>query len=91
MKNKEFPNGFTSWMETHHEVVSEINSLIWADTFDQDSDGIIEERFREQGIGGMYELAEELTDAFEKQFEGVVWGEELEYFDTIETFLYERL
>jgi len=89
--NKEFPNGFTQWMETHHDVVAEITSLIDNKYFDDLGETIVHIRLREHGIGGMYELCEELTDEFEKQFEGVAWGEELEYYDELEHFLTEKL
>lgn len=88
---KEFPNGFTNWIETHHDVVAEISGRLWANNFDQDEDTILGERFREQGSGGMYELAEELTDEFEEAYKGFVWGEEIAYYETLENFLDEKL
>lgn len=79
-----FPNGFESWHETHFEMVSHLcemadieNSMSWA-------------RREEQGIGGLYLLAKELTDEFEEKYTGTAWGEELEYFDEIEAFLKEK-
>jgi hypothetical protein len=84
---KEFPNGFTSWVETHVDVVSEITRINLLD----EPFGLVEQRHSEQGLGGLYELAEELTDEFELKYKGVEWGLELEYFDTIDAFLNEKL
>jgi hypothetical protein len=39
----------------------------------------------------MYTLSEELTDAFEEEYEGAEWGEKLDYYDTIENFLNTKL
>ena len=47
------------------------------------------ERHSEQGHGGLYELAEELTDEFELLNKGRVWDGE--FFDEIEEFLSEKL
>lgn len=84
---KHFPNGFTSWMETHYEVVQAI-TIEWTTP---DPKGTIRDKHDEQGAGGLYELAEELTDEFELKYQGVIWGVVLEYFETLENFLSERL
>ena len=86
---KHFPNGFDSWMETHYEVVQAI-TLKLADE-DMEEDSALYERLEEEGTGGMYILSEELTDAFEEEYEGAEWGEKLDYFDTIENFLNTKL
>jgi len=86
---KHFPNGFDSWMETHYEVVQAI-TLKLADE-DMEEDSALYERLEEEGTGGMYTLSEELTDAFEEEYEGAEWGEKLDYFDTIENFLNLKL
>lgn len=83
---KIFPNGFDSWQETHFEVVSEITKELRKDKF---TSKVIEERHEKQGTGGMYELAEELTDEFEKLYEGKFWDGE--FFEAIEEFLKEKL
>jgi len=85
MKNK-FVNGFTSWMEAHHEVVSSIAIELNKNTIDSP---VIAERCEKQGIGGIYELAEELTDEFEKLNEKREWDGE--FFDEIEEFLTKKL
>jgi len=39
----------------------------------------------------MYELAQELTTKFENQYKDTLWGEDLEFFETIEEFLNKEL
>lgn len=81
-QEKVFPNGFASWQETHFEVVQAITT-----TFSRDEllEGIVFERHRAQGHGGLYELAEELTDKFEEKNKGREWDGE--FFDEIAEFL----
>ena len=91
---KNFPNGFTSWMETHHEIVLEIHNIEIETSFpvhEYNENNIVIKTRSEQGTGGIYELAETLTDKFEMKYQGVVWGEELEFFDTLESFIEEEL
>jgi hypothetical protein len=85
MENKEFPNGFTSWQETHFEVVQRITQEHLKD----EPQGIVKERHEAQGHGGLYELAEELTDEFENLNENRDWNGE--FFDEIDEFLQEKL
>jgi|LakMenE18May11ns_1017448.scaffolds.fasta_scaffold9232032_2 hypothetical protein len=86
---KHFPNGFDSWMETHYEVVQAITLKLSNEDMEEDS--ALYERLEEEGTGGMYMLSEELTDAFEEEYEGAEWGEKLDYYDTIENFLNTKL
>lgn len=82
---KTFPNGFTSWQETHFEVVSQISYISILDN----PYGVVAQRLEESGTGGLYELAEELTDKFEKENEGRCWDGE--FFDEIEEFLAKEI
>lgn len=86
MARKKFPNGLIFWIETHHEVVSFIAIELHKDKTDFK---VINERYEAQGTGGMYELAEELTDKFEKMNKGREWNGE--FFDEIENFLIKEL
>jgi hypothetical protein len=80
-----FPNGFTSWVETHHEVVEYLtNTLRLGYTCP-----IALARQQEQGTGGLYELGEELTDKFEALNKGREWDGE--FFDELEDFLEQKL
>jgi len=81
---KHFPNGFTSWQETHYEVVQAITIELTADK----RTGLVAQRHEAQGHGGLYELAEELTDEFEAIHEGHEWDGE--FFETIEEWLNEQ-
>lgn len=79
---KIFPNGFTSWMETHHEVTAGITNQL------QMQEGKGYDVACQRGTGGTYELAEELTDKFELKYKKYNWGEsELSFFETMEEFL----
>jgi len=81
----EFVNGFESWHETHFEVVQAIT----IEHIKNEPKGLVKERHDAQGHGGLYELAVELTDEFEKLNEGREWDGE--YFDEIEKFLKKKL
>ncbi len=76
-----FPNGITSWIETHHEVVAEITGIALTDA----SEGEVFTTRESYGTGGLYELAESLTDEFETLNAGREWDGE--FFDEIDSFL----
>jgi hypothetical protein len=82
---KTFPNGFTDWMETHHQVVEAITLNLSKERYE----GEVKRRYDAQGRGGIWELAEELTDKFEKLTYEREWNGE--YFDELEDFLTEEL
>lgn len=86
---KKFPNGFKSWISTHYEMVQAITLKLCDEDMEEDS--ALYERLEEEGTAGMYTLSEELTDAFEEEYEGAEWGGKLDYFDTIENFLDQKL
>lgn len=75
----------TSYLETHFEIVSAITI---SEVLDQSKTKQIRDT---EGQGGLYEFAKELTDEFENQYKDVVWGEELDWSDTLEEFLKDRL
>lgn len=76
---------FTSWQETHFEVVSVITQI----ALETIVVGVVKDRIENQGQGGLYELAQELTDEFETLYEDKEWDGE--FFDTIESFLNDKL
>jgi len=78
---KRFANGFTSWQETHYEVVQAITKELTK----VDTENIVLQIYDEQGHGGLYELAEELTDEFEETNIGRQWSGD--FFDEIDSFL----
>jgi hypothetical protein len=70
----------SSWKETHYEMVQAI-------VLNPDAE-IVKTTEEEMGYGGMYELAEDLTNEFEELHKGKVWGENNDsYFDEIESFI----
>jgi hypothetical protein len=76
-----FPNGFASWIETHHEVVAIITNELRKN---EREGSVIWKRQIEQGTGGMFELAEEWTDEFEKKNIDREWDGE--FFEEVEDF-----
>jgi hypothetical protein len=82
MSDKKFPNGFNSWQETHFEIVEAIIK-------NEESSERIKKINSESGRGGLYELAEELTDKLEKKYEHHLWDGD--FFDCVETFIETEL
>ena len=76
---KQFPNGFASWMETHHEIVAHLTSTV------DFSGSAAHFAISTGGTGRLYELAEDLTDKFEQQFKGHDWDGD--FFDHMGNFL----
>lgn len=86
----EFPNGFRSWMETHHEVVSAITVILCK----KKPTGIVAQTQEESGSTALYDLAKKLTDEFEKLNEGLEWGVDEgaeDFMEAIEEFLNKKL
>lgn len=88
-ESKHFPNGFKSWICTHYEMVQAITLKLCDEDMEEDS--ALYERLEEEGTEGMYDKAEELTDEFEKEYKGAIWGADFDYYETIENFLSTRL
>ena len=87
MAEKQFPNGFASWQETHFEIVS----AIVIESRKNFPSGKTGEAIAQKGTGGLYELAEELTDKFELMHKDYQWDGEFFFFDTIEEFCQNEL
>lgn len=77
--NKHFPNGVTSYLETHYEIVSMLEYNY------NHGDTALERLMETKGTGGLYELAESMTDSFERENEDRDW-EDGDYFEEIESF-----
>jgi hypothetical protein len=82
---KQFPNGFENWAETHHEVVSAITLIMNKDNYPI----IIQEILHSQGTGGIWEFCIKLTDEFEKLNEGREWDGE--FYEEIEQFIHSKI
>ena len=81
---KFFPNGFANWQETHFEIVQAITIRHIGN-----HTGVVSARHEAQGIGGLYELAEELTDKFELIYVGREWDGD--FTDAVEDFVFDEL
>jgi hypothetical protein len=81
------PNGIENYLETHFEIVQAITIEYMKD----EPTGRVQEAHDANGHGGLYMLAEELTDKFEQQYKNVKWGEDLDWFDTLEIFIKKEL
>jgi hypothetical protein len=86
---KQFPNGFASWQETHYEVVSVIANEVSSDNYAGNRDGLIATTLRDKGHGGLYELAEDLTDEFEVINKDREWDGE--FFEELGNFIDKRI
>lgn len=87
MKQKTFPNGFTSWVETHHEVVSYITRQL--NLGDYMTEGTkVRMAYDGKGVGGLYELAEYWTNEFEAENKDREWNGD--FFEEIEVFLDQK-
>jgi len=84
-KIKIFPNGFKCWQETHYEMVQHITQEWLKDN----PRGKVKEYHDAQGHPGLYILAEELTDEFEKKNEGRQWDGE--FYEEVSDFALEKL
>jgi hypothetical protein len=73
------------YLETYFEVVTFIEASL-AKYDDNDLDVVCGTE-RHKGRGGLYELAEDWTTEFQTKYNETVWGEELEFYDTLEEFL----
>lgn len=83
---EEFPNGFDSWQEAHYDISSAIGEALMSE---HSNEAIkVEEKV---GSGGIYDFARELTKKFETDNKDVVWGDEKEYFDTMEDFITKEI
>lgn len=92
-ETKQFPRGFSEWHETHFEVVRYITNSMRDEDEDNLFYAVAEKSLftiteEEQGHGGLYEIAEQLTDYFEEAYKDVVFnGDTVNYFDHLATFL----
>lgn len=84
-QTKNFPNGVTSYLETHFEIAQAITTELAKDT----PSGLCLETQMLQGHTGLYELAEKLADEFEALNAGRTWDGE--FYDEIEAFCKAKL
>ena len=75
------------YLETHYQMVEAITLKM--EEKNPHPENFIVKRSEEQGMGGLWMLAKELTDEFQEKHEGRLW-EDGDYFDEIESFLNEK-
>ena len=80
-------NGFRSWAETHHEIVTIINYQIDRDF--GDIPRLLDEILSTEGTGGIYDLCIDLTTEFESINEGRVWDGD--WLDEVIEFVKEKI
>jgi len=80
LKDTRFPNGFSDWTNTHYEISNRIESI-----GDDESSEIL----NSLSMGERWELANLMTDEFEKQNVGREWDGE--WFDEIDEFVNSKL
>ena len=85
MRNKQFPNGLESYLETYYEVVSKIeNDLNFG------IENLSWKTDKDFGRKWLYDLAQALTLKFEQQY-APTWFEIYDFYETIDKFLEEEL
>lgn len=82
MENKEFVNGFDSWIETYSEMSRLVRESI------NNENTLIKPLYVKNGYGLIYELSKELTDKFEEAYNGKIWDGD--WFDTVEEYFNNR-
>jgi hypothetical protein len=73
----------SDYLETHYEVVAYFYN-------NQENEFLLSVE-NDKGRGGMWELAEELTNQFHSKYDGITWGKTLDWHDTVNDFLTERI
>jgi hypothetical protein len=79
------PQRDTGWIETHYEI----SGAIYLEFEKDNPTGLVAERHAAQGTGGLYELAEELTDEFEEMNKDREWDGE--YIEELYSFIQNKL
>lgn len=74
----------SDYLETHYVISAYIDKY-------QDLIQSLIDIQNNYGMGGLWEKAESLTNEFQSLYDGTAWGEELDWHDTLETFLNEKL
>jgi len=79
------------WAENHFEIVTAIKQQLDRMELDGVDTAKAWKVENEQGRGGLYELSAKLTNKFMAKYANVIWGEEIEYVDTMEQFIKDEL
>jgi hypothetical protein len=83
-------NGFRSWAETHHEIVTIINYQLDRDVkIWGQMPSLLDEILSTEGTSGLYDLCIDLTTEFESINEGRVWDGD--WLDAVIEFVKEKI
>lgn len=77
----EFPNGFESCAETHHEVVAYMQDLLGEDRAGETP---LHKLYENEGTGGLYLIGIAAANMFEEKNRGREWDGE--FFEEVELF-----
>lgn len=72
------------WAETHHVIVEAIVEA-------GEESNVINITREIQGMGGIWFLGIELTNKFQDLHKDTIWGEDVDWFDTINEFIDKEL
>ena len=75
----------TELLETHFEITD----FIVYQTENEESP--IYKVYESKGRGGLWELSKKWTEEFTYQYKSVVWGQDFDWIETLETFLLDKL
>lgn len=78
---KNYTGDFEDWHETHYEVTKHI--VLNEDMF---LDDIEDSKRQDKGTGGMWSLAKDITNDFQKKYLDEEWID-LDYYDTLWDFI----
>lgn len=78
----------TDWKEAHFVISVQISEL--SDT-EKHMDNVAIATQEKGGIGALYELSEMLTDKFQLLHKDTIWGEDLDWQETIDDFISTEL
>lgn len=76
----------TDFLETHYEVATFLNQCL-----EHEENKVFTHIFQKEGRGGVWQLAKKLTEEFHEKYKNEIWGENLDWLDTLELFLTEKI
>lgn len=82
---KQFPNGFVNWAETHHEVVSIVTAIMLKGSLPI----VLEEAQLMDGHFGITQFCIDVADEFEELNRGREWDGE--FYEEIEQFTNKKI
>ncbi len=78
-KFSEVTESIDCYLETHYQICVAVDNL-------KEGDGSVAKVFENNGSGGLWRIAERLTDEFERKYKDELWDEN-DYYETLDEFL----